>query len=89
MRLGDGGALLQHWLARGVELETFFARIWEQRPLFVRRDSPGFYGDLLSADAIRLQLQRGLQYALEVDVVHYDGMVRVSSYQVSAPPSLS
>ena len=76
MRLRDGGALLQHWLAPGLELETFFSRVWERRPLLVRRDSPGFYGGLLSADAIRRQLQRGLQYAL--DVVHYDGMVRVS-----------
>ena len=81
--------MLQHWLAPGLDLEAFFARVWERRPLLVRRECLGFYGGLLSADAIHLQLQRGLQYALEVDVVHYDGMVRVSLHPVSAPPSLS
>ncbi len=43
----------------------------------MHRSSPGFYGGLLSADKIHRQLQRGLQYALELDVVHYNGVVRI------------
>ena len=72
--------LLQHWLSPGLSLEAFFAQVWERRPLLVQRNSPGFYGGLLSANAIRRQLQRGLQYALELDVVQYNGVVRMSSH---------
>ena len=84
VKQGDGGALLQHWLTPSLELESFFARIWERRPLLVQRNSPGFYGDLLSASAIHRQLQRGLQYALELDVVHYTGVVRIVLHAVVA-----
>ena len=75
-QLGDGRALLQHWLGPA-RLPAFFAGVWEARPLLVRRPhAPALFAGLLSSGAIRSELQAGLEYTLDVDVVHYNGLVR-------------
>src|SRR5512143_2047619 len=35
-----------------VELPVFCRDYWEQQPLLVRRDEPGYYADLLSLDDV-------------------------------------
>ena len=58
-------------------MPDFFAGAWEVRPLLVRRrHAPALFASLLSSGAIRSELQAGLEYTLDVDVVHYNGLVR-------------
>lgn len=60
-----------------MRLPDFFAGVWEVRPLLVRRrHAPTLFASLLSSGAIRSELQAGLEYTLDVDVVHYNGLVR-------------
>ena len=35
-----------------VEVSSYFLEYWEQRPLFIHRDAPEFYGELASTQAL-------------------------------------
>lgn len=40
------------WLISPITPQEFFERYWEQRPLVVRRDQPGYFDGLLSLDEV-------------------------------------
>eukprot|EP00850_Spirogloea_muscicola_P002387 SM000009S23516 [mRNA] locus=s9:502213:505295:+ [translate_table: standard] len=79
------------WLLAPVSVKHFYARVWERRPLLVRRPHHrSYYSGWFSMKTMRRLLQAGqLQYGTNIDVTRYcDGARQTLNGQGLADPAV-
>uniref|UniRef100_A0A1A9X4M9 Bifunctional lysine-specific demethylase and histidyl-hydroxylase n=1 Tax=Glossina brevipalpis TaxID=37001 RepID=A0A1A9X4M9_9MUSC len=61
------------WLLNPVKVEDFFAKYWESKSCFVKRQQNNYFSHLISFEAIdQMLLQNHLEFTKNVDVTHYE-----------------
>jgi len=65
---------IMSWLLWPMSPAVFFAEYWEKKPLHLKRQQPGFYGDLFSKAELDkyLRTDQGLSFGKLINLVRFD-----------------